>query len=91
MLKKIWLYLLKLNDWTETHGVDKLLHGGLLFIAVYFKFVTWFAGAFVGILIEFEQWNCLGRPGKDYLKNSTLPDLLADAIGIMSAWLLLNW
>lgn len=91
MLKKILKWLLKLNDLTEKYGVDKLLHAGLLFIAVYFGWCTWFAGVFVGILIEFEQWNCLGRPGKGYLLNKMLPDLLADAAGIMAALMLLNW
>jgi VanZ family protein len=91
MLKKLWQFLLNLNDWAEENQVDKLIHTIFCFTAIYFNQATIAATIFVAFLVEFEQWNCLRRPGKTYILNKLIPDLIADAAGILLAVVFQIW
>jgi hypothetical protein len=95
MLKRLWQFLLKLNDLSEQTGWDKLIHTAFCFGAVYFYQATILATIVVSLMIEFEQWNNgirkLRRSSEGYFLNKVLPDLIADAAGILLAVVIQFW
>lgn len=73
---------------TGKHPIDWIIHALLCFIPIWQNWATWFVVAFVGILIEFEQWNYSGQKLTwTYFYYESLGDIIADFFGIIGGLL----
>jgi len=77
--------------WFDFHPWDWILHFGLSFFSVKFKFCTWWIALSVGIGVEYEQKTSIyynDMSWGEYVTEAAGGDLIADCLGVGFAYYL---